>query len=85
MNQICQLITAGSTNRLKDLPFDVKNNDVRNRLNVNEFVPNFTTKSKITIIKTKNYAYFETLLTNQNTLNGRPDASNAFYGNLGRK
>lgn len=68
MNQICQLVTAGSSNRLKDITIDLKNNDVRNRLTVNDFVPNFSSKMKITIIKTKYYSHFDNLLTYQSLL-----------------
>jgi hypothetical protein len=58
MNQICQLISAGSANRLKDIPLDIKNADLKARLLPNEFTPNFSSKVKITLIKTKNYPYF---------------------------
>lgn len=79
MNQICQLITAGSSNRLKDIPVDLKNNDVKTRLTVNDFIPNFTSKMKITIIKTKNYVQFDNLLTYQNLISSKADLHN---GNL---
>lgn len=35
MNQLCQLVTLGSMNRLKDIEIDLKNNDIKNRLTVN--------------------------------------------------
>ena len=35
MNQLCQLVTLGSTNRLKDIEIDLKNTDIKNRLLVN--------------------------------------------------
>lgn len=79
MNQLCQLITAGSSNRLKDIPIDLKNNEIKTRLIVNDFVPNFTSKMKITIIKTKNYIHFDHLLTYQNLVSSKADSHN---GNL---
>lgn len=35
MNQLCQLVIAGSMNKLKDIPFDLKNSDIKNRLTIN--------------------------------------------------
>ena len=35
MNQICQLITTGSMNRLRDIEIDLKNNDLKARLLLN--------------------------------------------------
>jgi len=35
MNQIWNLIEYASTNRLRDIPFNIKNNDIKNRLNIN--------------------------------------------------
>ena len=29
MNQLCQLVTLGSMNRLKDIEIDLKNNDIK--------------------------------------------------------
>lgn len=75
MNQICQLITAGSSNRLKDIVIDLKNNDIKNRLSVNDFIANFSSKLKITVIKTKYYSYFDSLLALQ-SLNTKSEASN---------
>jgi hypothetical protein len=86
MNQLCQLITAGSMNKLKDVPIDLKNNDVKNRLLINEVAPNFSSKLKITIIKNKDYAYFNNLLAYQNNLLSRDqNQSSSYYPLLGRK
>jgi hypothetical protein len=52
----------GSSNRLKDINIDLKNNDIKNRLVVNDFTLNFTSKMKITVIKTKYYLHFDNLL-----------------------
>jgi len=85
MNQICQLVTAGSFNRLKDIQIDLKNNDIKNRLIVNDFVPNFNTKLKITIIKTKHYAHFDSLVGYENNLNIKSDLSSYYYTLLGKR
>ena len=64
----------------------MKNNDVKNRLVVNEFVPNFISRLKISLIKNKDYAYFNNLLTYQNTLLGRVDHQQiSYYPLLGRR
>ena len=86
MNQLCQLVVSGSMNRLKDIEVDLKNNDIKNRLIINEFVPNFNSRLKITLIKSRNYAYFNNLLTYQNTLLSRADNQQiSYYPLLGRK
>ncbi len=86
MNQICQLITSGSMNRLKDVDIDLKNNDIKNRLTFNDFIPNFTTKLKITLIKNKNYSYFNSLITYQSGLLNRIDHNrNNYYSFLGKR
>ena len=86
MNQLCQLITSGSMNKLKDIPVDLKNNDIKNRLVVNEVVPNFNSKLKITIIKNKDYAYFNNILAFQNNLLSKNDHHHSnYYPLLGRK
>ena len=82
MNQICQLITTGSTNRLKDIDIDLKNNDVKVRLTVNDFAPNFNSKLKITIIKTSDFPYFDNMVTYQAALSNRPDHTQNLYFNL---
>ena len=58
MNQICQFITAGAANRLKDIQIPITNADVAARFTVNDFAPNFSSKMKITLIKTKYYSHF---------------------------
>lgn len=86
MNQICQLITSGSLNRLKDISIELKNNDIKNRLTVNDFTPNFSTKLKITIIKTKDYPYFDNLVSYESGLSTRTDHStHQFYSYLGKR
>jgi hypothetical protein len=85
MNQICQLITSGSTNKLKDIDIDLKNNDIKNRLVVNDFAPNFNSKLQITIIKTANFAYFDNLVSYQNTLSNRSDTNNVYFNLLGKR
>jgi hypothetical protein len=59
MNQICQFITAGAANRLKDIPVPITNNEIAARFTVNDFAPNFSSKMKITLIKTKYYSASE--------------------------
>jgi hypothetical protein len=82
MNQICQFITAGAANRLKDIPIPISNNDVAARFTVNDFAPNFSSKMKITLIKTKYYSHFEQLLALQ-TLNAQKVENSASL--IGRK
>ena len=86
MNQLCQLVTSGSTNRLKDIEVDLKNNDIKIRLLVNDFVPNFISRLKMTLIKNKDYAYFNNLLTYQSTFLSRVENQQmSVYPLLGRK
>jgi hypothetical protein len=86
MNQICQLIVSGSSNHLKDIEIDLKNNDVKTRLLINEFVPNFTSKLKITIIKNKDYCYYNSLISYQNGLLTRGDHhQSTYYALLGKR
>lgn len=86
MNQICQLITTGSTNRLKDIDIDLKNNDIKVRLQVNDFAPNFNSKLKITIIKAADFPYFDNLVSYQSALSNRPDNThNIYFSLLGKK
>lgn len=86
MNQICQLITSGSLNRLKDINIELKNNDIKNRLTVNDFAPNFTTKLKLTIIKTKDYPYFDNLVSYESGLSTRTEhSSHQYYSLLGKR
>jgi hypothetical protein len=79
------MITSGSSNRLKDISFDLKNNDIKTRLSVNDFVPNFTSKLKISLIKNSNYPYFDSLISYENSLANRGDRLNAYYTLLGKK
>jgi hypothetical protein len=85
MNQICQLITSGSMNRLKDIPINLNNNEIKARLMVNEFIPNFSTKMKITIIKTKYYSHFDNLISYQNNLSIKSDTHASYYTLLGKR
>jgi hypothetical protein len=85
MNQLCQMITSGSANRLKDISVELKNNEIKTRLTVNDFVPNFTSKLKITLIKNSNYPYFENLISYESSLANRSDRLNAYYTLLGKK
>ena len=85
MNQICQLITSGSTNKLKDINIDLKNSDIKNRLVVNDFVPNFNSKLQTTIIKNTDFAYFDNLVSYQNALSNRSDTNNAYFTLLGKR
>lgn len=86
MNQLCQLITSGSMNRLKDIEIDLKNADLKARLILNDYVPNFMSKLKITLIKNRDYAYFNSLLTYQSFLSGRAEnQQNSYYPLLARK
>ena len=86
MNQICQLITSGSMNRLKDIPVDLKNNDIKVKLSMNDFTPNFITKLKITLIKNQNYSYFNSLVTYQNVLQNKAEyPQNVYYSLLGKR
>lgn len=77
MNQLCQLLTVGSSNRLKDIPLDLKNGEIKGRLMVNDFQPNFTSRVKITLIKARHYPYFEQLIAYQGLLSARNDPSTA--------
>lgn len=77
MNQLCQVLTAASSNRLKDIPLELKNAELKARLQVNDSAPNFTSRLKITLIKTKHYAYFEQLLAYQSLLSARNDPASA--------
>jgi hypothetical protein len=77
MNQLCQLVTAGSANRLKDIPLELKNGDLKARLLVNDFTPNFSSKVKITLIKARHYPYFEQLLAFQGLHGARNDPAAA--------
>jgi hypothetical protein len=72
-------------NRLKDIPIELKNNDIKTRLLVNDFVANFTTKMKITVIKTRYYSYFDSLVSYQNGLNIKPDMHSFYYTLLGKR
>ena len=85
MNQICQLITSGSTNKLKDINIDLKNSDIKNRLVVNDFAPNFNSKLQTTIIKNTDFAYFDNLVSYQNALSNRSDTNNAYFTLLGKR
>jgi hypothetical protein len=85
MNQICQLITFGSTNRLKDIPINLNNNDIKSRLLVNDFVANFSTKMKITLIKTKYYPHFDNLLASQNNASSKQELQSSYYTLLGKR
>lgn len=77
MSQICQLLTAGSSNRLKDIPLELKNGELKGRLLTNDFAPNFTSRLKITLIKARHYPYFEQLLTYQTLFASRNDPVSA--------
>jgi hypothetical protein len=77
MNQLCQLLTTGSSNRLKDITLELKNGEWKGRLLVNDFQPNFTSRTKITLIKAKHYPYFEQLLAYQSLLAARNDSAAA--------
>ena len=86
MNQLSQLISLGSMNRLKDVEVDLKSNDVKVRLLINDFIPNFSSKLKITLIKNKNYADFNSLLTYQSGLMNKSDNhQSSYYALLGRR
>lgn len=86
MNQICQLIMAGSMNRLKDVNIDLKNNDIKAKITFNDFVPNFSSKLKLTIIKNKDYAYFDSLISYQSGLSSRTESLHGnYYSLLGKR
>jgi len=85
MSQICQLITTGASNRLKDISIDLKNNDIKARLIVNDFAPNFNSKLKITIIKTADFPYFDSLISYQSAISNRPDHTQNLYFFLGKR
>lgn len=86
MHQICQLISSGSMNRLRDVQLNIKNNDLKTRLSFNETVPNFSSKLKITLIKDKDYGYFHSLVGYQNSLLTKTDHhQSSYYSLLGKR
>ena len=69
MGQICQIITLGSTNRLKDIQLNLKNLYSEKRLSVNEQVPHFTSKMQKTTMESKHYQAYDTYISYQNSFN----------------
>lgn len=85
LNQLCQLITYGGSNKLKDIPLEFKNNELKAKVNPNETLPGFNTKIRMTIIKSQHYHHFENMVSFENSLNIKPDFNNIYYTFLAKK